>query len=181
MLLFCSFWTWLLVKRAVPSLASANGCDLQKRSWKMLGEECVLSWKGYVLKMNEWTHWSALGTRGRGWRTLEFSSFWLPCRIAFGVGLSLSRQLVSRICRLLKGHGDGGRSRKPSVPRQYMANAGLVLPSALWGVTFISDACNSEGHSNHWSQGHQGCTKNLKGSALCKRMKDILAHTKLAR
>lgn len=38
----------------------------------------------------------------------------------------------------------------------------------VWGFTFISGAYHPEGHGSCWSQGHQGCTKNLTGSAYVK-------------
>lgn len=38
----------------------------------------------------------------------------------------------------------------------------------VWGFTFISGACHPEGHGSRWSQGHQGCTKTLTGSAYVK-------------
>lgn len=46
-----------------------------------------------------------------------------------------------------------------------VADCGLVLLSALVGVTFISDAYNPAGCVSRWSQGLQGCTKNLCAEA----------------
>ena len=42
------------------------------------------------------------------------------------------------------------------------------------GSHLYFSACNPEGCSERWLQGHRGCAKSLTGSALCERTEDIV-------